>query len=136
MGTPRYMAPEQIRAELTDERTDQFSFAVALYDALYGVRPFEPKTLAERLTASEGGKIQAPPAGHGGPEGLGQARRRARGRCAASPRFSRPRTRSWWAAGWTRRPACPAWAPARPPPRWARACRCRTACRRGRPSRS
>src|SRR4051812_35084898 len=77
MGTPRYMAPEQIRAELTDERTDQFSFAVALYDALYGVRPFEPKTLAERLTAIEAGRIQAPPSGHGVPEWLGQAVRRA-----------------------------------------------------------
>src|SRR5256885_1196410 len=28
MGTPRYMAPEQIRAELADQRTDQFSMAV------------------------------------------------------------------------------------------------------------
>ncbi|HEY8210939.1 MAG TPA: serine/threonine-protein kinase [Myxococcaceae bacterium] len=77
MGTPRYMAPEQMRAETTDERTDQFSMAVALYDALYGVRPFEPKTLAERLVAIEDGKIQAPPAGHGVPEWLGQAVRRA-----------------------------------------------------------
>jgi len=77
MGTPRYMAPEQIRAEAADARTDQFSMAVALYDALYGVRPFEPKTLAERLDAIEGGKVQAPPAGHGVPEWLGQAVRRA-----------------------------------------------------------
>jgi len=77
MGTPRYMAPEQIRAESADARTDQFSMAVALYDALYGVRPFEPKTLAERLDAIEAGKIQAPPAGHGVPEWLGQAVRRA-----------------------------------------------------------
>ena len=77
MGTPRYMAPEQIRAEAADERTDQFSFAVALYDALYGVRPFAPKELAERLDAIVRGQIQSPPGGHGVPEWLGQAVRRA-----------------------------------------------------------
>jgi len=77
MGTPRYMAPEQIRADVTDERTDQFSFAVALYEALYGVRPFAPKVLAERLQAILDGRIQSPPAGHGVPEWMGQAVRRA-----------------------------------------------------------
>ena len=49
MGTPAYMAPEQILAEATSERTDQFSFCVALYEALYGERPFTGESLLRLL---------------------------------------------------------------------------------------
>ncbi len=39
VGTPAYMAPEQLRGLPTDGRTDQFGFCVALFEFLYGERP-------------------------------------------------------------------------------------------------
>ena len=41
LGTPAYMAPEQLRRSAADARADQFSFCVSLYEALLGQRPFD-----------------------------------------------------------------------------------------------
>ena len=51
MGTPAYMAPEQHRDESVDERSDQFSFCMAFYEALVGVRPWSAKQLARHAAA-------------------------------------------------------------------------------------
>ena len=48
VGTPGYIAPEILRREAADERADQFSFCVALYAALYGVRPLAGELGAPR----------------------------------------------------------------------------------------
>ncbi|HSA24558.1 MAG TPA: tetratricopeptide repeat protein, partial [Myxococcota bacterium] len=40
LGTPAFMAPEQIRGEPVSAATDQFAFCVALYQALFGAHPF------------------------------------------------------------------------------------------------
>ncbi|MDC0723746.1 serine/threonine-protein kinase [Nannocystis bainbridge] len=40
LGTPSYMAPEQLAGGPADERSEQFAFCVALFEGLHGVRPF------------------------------------------------------------------------------------------------
>ncbi|WP_253818530.1 serine/threonine-protein kinase, partial [Myxococcus xanthus] len=53
LGTPAYAAPEQLRGERGDARSDQFAFCVALYEALHGQRPFEGATREELLASME-----------------------------------------------------------------------------------
>jgi serine/threonine protein kinase len=62
MGTPAYMAPEQFLSTATDARTDQFSFCVALYEALYGERPFSGNTMFALTTAVVQGQVNEAPA--------------------------------------------------------------------------
>jgi eukaryotic-like serine/threonine-protein kinase len=63
LGTPKYMAPEQMRGEVADQRCDQFSFCVALYEALYGQTPFCGATREELLHAVEDHQLREPPRG-------------------------------------------------------------------------
>jgi tetratricopeptide (TPR) repeat protein len=62
MGTPNYMAPEQFAMRPTDARTDQFSFCVALYEAVYGERPFGGDTVGELTDNVLSGVVRPAPA--------------------------------------------------------------------------
>jgi tRNA A-37 threonylcarbamoyl transferase component Bud32 len=61
LGTPAYMAPEQLRGGVADARSDVFSFCVALYEALYGERPFAGSTVPAVRASIEDGAVRAPP---------------------------------------------------------------------------
>jgi hypothetical protein len=57
------MAPEQFTGGNVDPRTDQFNFCVALYEALYGSRPFVGKTFDELGGNVCKGNVRPAPAG-------------------------------------------------------------------------
>ncbi|MEM9454812.1 MAG: serine/threonine-protein kinase [Myxococcota bacterium] len=60
LGTPAYMAPEQFAQKGVTARSDQFGYCVALYEALYGTRPFAGQTPAELVYAVTEGRIGDP----------------------------------------------------------------------------
>ncbi len=62
LGTPKYMAPEQESGGTASDRSDQFSFCVALYEALYGYPPFAGTTIAEYRHNVRHGRVLDPPA--------------------------------------------------------------------------
>jgi serine/threonine protein kinase len=49
IGTPAYMAPEQINGQPVDARTDVFAFGVLMYEYICGVHPFEASTELAQL---------------------------------------------------------------------------------------
>ncbi len=56
MGTPGYMAPEQLRGERPDARTDVFAFGVMAYELATGSHPFggsDPAALLEHFLSGD-----------------------------------------------------------------------------------
>lgn len=60
-GTPAYMSPEQSRGGDVGAPSDQFSFAVALYEALYDRRPFRGAELGELRQQQVDGALRKQP---------------------------------------------------------------------------
>jgi predicted Ser/Thr protein kinase len=78
MGTPDYMSPEQIEAQPTDGRSDQFSLAVVAYELLTGATPFHGGSFAailHRIVA--GPRPSASSANPALPAGVDEVLRRA-----------------------------------------------------------
>ena len=72
-GTPAYMAPEQHLGLEVGPLADQFAFCVALYEALYGERPFRGKTLAALALNVTRGRLADPPRNRSVPAHLRRA---------------------------------------------------------------
>lgn len=77
LGTPAYMAPEQHLGEVVDARADQFGFAVALYEGLFGRRPYQARAVAELALAVTTGEPEPPPEDRPVPRRIWRVLRRA-----------------------------------------------------------
>jgi tetratricopeptide (TPR) repeat protein/tRNA A-37 threonylcarbamoyl transferase component Bud32 len=63
LGTPAYMPLEQLEGRWADARSDQFAFCVALYQAVYGERPYHADTLVGLTAAVAAGNVRPAPRG-------------------------------------------------------------------------
>ncbi|WP_434421184.1 tetratricopeptide repeat protein [Nannocystis pusilla] len=70
VGTPAYIAPELYLRLPADARSDQFAFCVALWEGLYGQRPFQGDTLQALALAICEGQVTPPPPGRRAPAWL------------------------------------------------------------------
>jgi tetratricopeptide (TPR) repeat protein len=68
IGTPAYMAPEQLLGQSATPRSDQFSFSVVLYEAVFGEPPFasavpDERALDRLIAEVTAGRVRPPPPG-------------------------------------------------------------------------
>ncbi len=111
LGVPSYMAPEQHLGMAADASSDQFSFCVSLYEALYGRRPYSAKTLTNLKLEVLQGKFLPPPPDARVPPGIWQVLLKGLSVAPADrypsmdallrelERVARARTRTLWALG-------------------------------------
>jgi hypothetical protein len=67
VGTPAYMAPECLAGAEGDRRSDQYSFCVMAWEALFGVRPYGGRSTETILGLIAAGRLDR---GHGRPRGM------------------------------------------------------------------
>lgn len=60
-GTPAYASPEQFAGEVPTARSDQFGFCVALWECLFGARPFSGETFSALRRRVRAGQRDEPP---------------------------------------------------------------------------
>jgi tetratricopeptide (TPR) repeat protein len=63
VGTPYYMAPEQLLGKPVDARADVFAFSLTLYEALWGERPFRGRDFESLVADVTGDRAIVPPSG-------------------------------------------------------------------------
>jgi len=73
LGTPAYMPPEQMDGLEADARSDQFSFCVSLYEAVYGERPYQGGSMDAIMMSVRTGSVRLTPKGSGVPVALRRA---------------------------------------------------------------
>ncbi len=73
VGTPAYMAPEQHARAPCSAASDQFSFCIALWEALYGERPFAGETVAALALNVLDGRVAPPPRSRAVPAAIREA---------------------------------------------------------------
>ena len=116
LGTPRYMAPEQLLGEGADESSDLYAVALILHEMLTGQLPYPQRALGDLLEARLAGpppplRVRAP---HVPP-----ALAAVVDECLAAPREQRVRSATLLAAE-IRRAVAPAAPRPDPLPRWSK----------------
>jgi tetratricopeptide (TPR) repeat protein len=87
VGTPAFMAPEQLRGEEAGAPADIFAFAAALFQALFHELPFAGDSFAAHKDAVLAGRLREPASAHGVPAHVRRALRRGLA-VAAGDRFA------------------------------------------------
>jgi len=70
LGTPGYMAPEQVLGKTVDARADVFAFCVTAYEALFGCFPFAGDSPERVMLCVLRGEVTPPPESTEAPEAV------------------------------------------------------------------